>query len=233
VGTGGWGLAQPCLSNSGGPSGPPVRGGGGNGNRAPRRGGVWPNNETLGLPGGLNAQPLGSLRDLFGLLPNLGCGDFVGCGTLAGTWSDSFVAATGGAGTANNPYSFYVLVVAAAIRAANNGTRLERLKNCALGYYGIDPLSVSGATSNGAKWALIALSAGGIPKSFAANLGLRVIMQPGASEYTSALSMLSLATGGGGALRTIANFGSKWAVPIAIGSAVIDAAAIGICTISD
>lgn len=126
--------------------------------------------------------------------------------------------------------------------AANNGTpqiptktqeRLERLKNCALGYYGIDPLSLSGTTSNGAKWGLIALSAGGIPKSWASSLGLRVIMQPGASEYTSAFSMLSLATGGGGALRTIANFGSKWAGPIAIASAVIDATAIGICTASD
>jgi RHS repeat-associated protein len=108
--------------------------------------------------------------------------------------------------------------------------RLERLKNCALGYYGIDPLSISGGTSNGAKWGLIVLSAGGIPKSVAAKMGLRVIMQPGASEYTSAFSMLSLATGGGGALRTVANFGSKWVLPIAIASAVIDATAIGICT---
>ena len=128
--------------------------------------------------------------------------------------------------------------------AANNGIpqmpqqptktqeRLERLKNCALGYYGIDPLSVAGLSSD-AKWGLIAAAAGGIPKSWASGLGLRVIMQPGASEYTSALSMLSLATGGGGALRTVANFGSKWAGPIAIASAVIDATAIGICTASD
>lgn len=110
--------------------------------------------------------------------------------------------------------------------------RLERLKNCALGYYGVDPLSVTGLSSD-AKWGLIALSAGGIPKSVASILGLRVIMQPGGSEYTSALSMLSLATGGGGWLRTAANFGSKWAGPIAIASAVIDAAAIGVCTASD
>jgi RHS repeat-associated protein len=111
-----------CGGSPGGPSGPPVRGGGGNGNPAPRRGGVWPNNETLGLPGGLNAHPFGNIRDFFGLLPNIGCGDFVGCGTVAGTWADSLVAATGGAGTANNPYSFYVLVLAAAIQAANNGS---------------------------------------------------------------------------------------------------------------
>ncbi|HKW16867.1 MAG TPA: RHS repeat-associated core domain-containing protein [Terriglobales bacterium] len=51
--------------------------------RPPQRiGGVWPDNETLGLPGGLNAQPLGNLGDLFGLLPNLNCGDFVQCGSL-------------------------------------------------------------------------------------------------------------------------------------------------------
>jgi RHS repeat-associated protein len=111
--------------------------------------------------------------------------------------------------------------------------RLTRLKNCALAYYGIDPLSVSGLASNGAKWGSIATAAGGIPKSFAKSLGLRVIRQPGSSEYTSALSMLSLASGGGGALRTIANFGSKWAGPIAIASAVIDATAIGICTAMD
>ena len=42
-------------------------------------------------------------------------------------------------------------------------------------------------------------------------------------------SPLSL-VGGGGALRTVANFASKWAGPIAIASAVIDATAIGVCT---
>jgi hypothetical protein len=112
--------------------------------------------------------------------------------------------------------------------------RLERLKNCALGYYGIDPLSLSGATSNGAKWGLIALSAGGIPKSIPESLGLvRAIRLPGSSDFTSLLSILSAAGGGGGTLRTIANFGSKWAGPIAVASAAIDATAIGICTASD
>lgn len=43
----------------------------------PRNGGVWPDNETLGLPGGLNIQPL-SLGDLFGLNPNGPC-DFGVC----------------------------------------------------------------------------------------------------------------------------------------------------------
>ena len=107
----------------------------------------------------------------------------------------------------------------------------QRLKNCALGYYGIDPLSVTGLSSD-AKWALIAAAAGGIPKAVPESLGMRVIMLPGASRFTSALSILSVA-GGGGTLRTIANFGSKWAGPLAIASAVIDATAIGICTASD
>ncbi len=92
-------------------------------------------------------------------------------------------------------------------------------------------MSATGLTG-ASKWGAIAAGAGGIPKSFAKSLGMRVIMPPGASEYTSALSMLSLA-GGGGVLRTIANFGSKAALPIAIASAVIDATAIGICTASD
>ena len=125
--------------------------------------------------------------------------------------------------------------------AANNGTpqipsktqeRLTRLKNCALGYYGIDPLSVEGLASD-AKWGLIAAGAGGIPKAIPEALGIvRTIRPPGSSSFTSLFSILSAASGGG-ALRTVANFGSKWAGPIAIASAVIDATAIGICTASD
>lgn len=131
---------------------------------------------------------------------------------------------------------------ASSMMPANNGTqqpsqtseRLQRLKNCALAYYGIDPLSVSGLASNGGKWGLIAASAGGIPKAIPEGLGLvRTIRPPGSSSFTSVFSILSAATGGGGALRTVANFGSKWAGPIAIASAVIDATAIGICTASD
>jgi hypothetical protein len=100
-----------------------------------------------------------------------------------------------------------------------------------LGYYGIDPLSVTGL-AGASKWGLIAAAAGGIPKAVPESLGMRVIMQPGSSGFTSALSILSAASGGG-ALRTVANFGSKWAGPIAIASAVIDATAIAVCTASD
>lgn len=57
-------------------------GGGGGGTSAPpqRTGGVWSNNETLGLPSGLNAKVLGT-GPLLGLLPNLGCGGGIGSAT--------------------------------------------------------------------------------------------------------------------------------------------------------
>lgn len=100
-----------------------------------------------------------------------------------------------------------------------------------MGYYGMDPVSVTGLSS-GVKWALIAAAAGGIPKAVPEALGMRVITLPGSSQFTSLLSIIS-ASGGGGMLRSIANFGSKWAGPTAIASAVIDATAIGICTASD
>ena len=83
------GLCSPNPGDGGGGGGSGSGGGGGGGgggSPAPpqRTGGVWPNNETLGLPGGLNAQPFGNLNNFFGLLPNLGgCkGDFVACGSL-------------------------------------------------------------------------------------------------------------------------------------------------------
>ncbi len=100
---------------------------------------------------------------------------------------------------------------------------LERAGNCAKAYYGI---------ANIGKWGAIAAGAGGISKSVPKALGLRVFIQPGGSEYTSALSILSLASGGGGVLRVAANFASKWAGPIAIASAIIDAGTIAACTIS-
>ncbi len=115
--------------------------------------------------------------------------------------------------------------------AADGSERLERMMNCALGYYGIDPISVLGLSST-VKWGLIALAAGGVPKSAAAGLGLRVLTQPGSSQYTSAIRMLSQATGSE-ILKSVANFGKKYAGPIAIASAIIDATAIGICTALD
>jgi hypothetical protein len=42
---------------------------------------VWPGNETLGLPQGLNMSPLG-LGSLLGLAPGTQCGDFVACGSF-------------------------------------------------------------------------------------------------------------------------------------------------------
>jgi RHS repeat-associated protein len=59
-------------------------GGGGGGGYAAgtqRTGGIWPGNQTLGLPGGLNQSPL-NLGSLFGLSPGTQCGDFIQCGSL-------------------------------------------------------------------------------------------------------------------------------------------------------
>jgi RHS repeat-associated protein len=76
---------------------PPGGGGGGGGGWGPtgpggappqRTGGVWANNETLGLPTGLNVSPLG-LGSLLGLSPGTGCGDFIQCSSL-GPGSFSF-----------------------------------------------------------------------------------------------------------------------------------------------
>lgn len=101
-----------------------------------------------------------------------------------------------------------------------------------MGYYGIDPLSVTGL-AGASKYGVIAAGAGGIPKAIPEALGIvRTIRAPGSSSFTSLFSILSAASGGG-ALRTVANFGSKFAGPIAIASAVIDATAIAVCTASD
>jgi RHS repeat-associated protein len=62
-------------------------GGGGNPRGGGRTGGVWPNNQTLGLPGGLGDSPF-NLGSLLGLSPGTQCGDFTGCDSL-GT-SDPF-----------------------------------------------------------------------------------------------------------------------------------------------
>ena len=71
-------------------------GGGGGGHRNPnppqRIGGNWPNGETLGLPTGLNINPLG-LGGLIGLSPGTQCGDFVACGSL-GPFANQFSAGT-------------------------------------------------------------------------------------------------------------------------------------------
>jgi RHS repeat-associated protein len=93
-----------CIEFGGnGPLPPPSGGGGGGSNPGPvpptaaRTGGVWLDNETLGLPGGLNVHPL-SLGDLFGLTP--GC-EFGPCG------DDSSTFAGGGADPTTQIKSLY------------------------------------------------------------------------------------------------------------------------------
>jgi hypothetical protein len=91
------GLCLPNPDEGGGGSG----GGGGSSSPSQRQGGVWSNNETLGLPRGLNIRPL-SLASLFGLSPGTTCGDFVQCGSLGPSWpgDTGFLQSTAGAASA-------------------------------------------------------------------------------------------------------------------------------------
>jgi RHS repeat-associated protein len=106
--------------------------------------------------------------------------------------------------------------------------RWERFKSCASSYYGLTDLAKWGAIG-----AFGAANAELIPKEKAAELGLRMFKQAGSRDGTSLLSVASLAyktAGGGNWLRGVANFGARWAGPIAIASAVVDATALGTCT---
>jgi len=81
-------------------------GGSGGGSHPPqRKGGVWANNETLGLPTGLNQAPLG-LGDLIGLNP--GC-NFAVCNPLG----NGFVAGVDDAAEAAIAVRIFFYVVAA------------------------------------------------------------------------------------------------------------------------
>ena len=80
---------------------------------------AWPNGETLGLPGGLNVHPLGSVGDLFGLLPNIGCGDFGACAPIVA--NDFLKDGVGGNGTAGSPWTYTVVVLASFCRTWHDG----------------------------------------------------------------------------------------------------------------
>ena len=68
----------PPLPPPGGGPPPPPPNNPGNGGNPPQTGGVWPGNETTGLPG-LDTSPLGT-GNLLTLLPGLGCGGGGGLG---------------------------------------------------------------------------------------------------------------------------------------------------------
>jgi Na+/glutamate symporter len=84
---------------------------------------------------------------------------------------------------------------------------------------------------------VIGLAAGGIPKSILPIIGVRATTFGGASPYTGILSILSggagTAASGANWLRIAGRYASRIAVPVAIASVVIDAAAIGTCTALD
>jgi RHS repeat-associated protein len=78
---GGGGGGEPGGAGGGGGGGGGGHGGGGGGGQpAPPTfaGGVWPGNDTPGLPSGLNTSPLMSLASLLGLLPGIDCGGMGG-----------------------------------------------------------------------------------------------------------------------------------------------------------
>jgi len=73
-------------------------------------GNVWPDNETLGLPTGMNLRPMG-LADLLGLSP--GC-EF---GSICVPIGQGLITSVTGNGTAVSPYTFHVLVLAGLLDA--------------------------------------------------------------------------------------------------------------------
>jgi RHS repeat-associated protein len=83
-----------CDPGGGGGGGPIFGGGGGAPLPAPRRGGVWPGNETLGLPKGLNLHPA-TLADLLGLSPGTQC-DLGGCNPIGNGLTEGVVLGAGG-----------------------------------------------------------------------------------------------------------------------------------------
>jgi RHS repeat-associated protein len=96
--------SDPVCDPGGGPGG---GGGGGGGGTNPgtgghqRTGGVWPGNETTGLPNGLNTSPLSSLDGVLGLMPGINCGG----GGLSGS-GFGFTAPT-----SNNPCPFPPILI--------------------------------------------------------------------------------------------------------------------------
>ena len=109
--------------------------------------------------------------------------------------------------------------------------RGQRFYDCALAYYGVDPLSARGLGTGG-KWAVILAGAGGIPKSFAEErLGIHVVKFAGdASEYTSVIRLWSIYDR---RIRPTAIFAKRWTGVIAAASAVVDVGYISTCTAID
>jgi len=80
----------------------PPAGGGSAPTKPKRTGGVWPDNETLGLPTGLNLRPM-TLGDLLGLDPNGPC-DFGVCNPIGLGFENTGIGAIPGMAQVNSAY---------------------------------------------------------------------------------------------------------------------------------
>ena len=105
---------------------------------------------------------------------------------------------------------------------------------------GIDPVNVTGIASSSAQAVVIGtavVTGGFVPKALLRGLGMKIPQFAGSSGFTSILSILSAGRGtaatGENVLRLGGRAASRFAVPIAIASVTIDAAAIATCTALD
>jgi RHS repeat-associated protein len=106
---------DPFCNPTGGGGGGGGAGGGGSQPAPPQRtGGVWPGNETTGLPSGLGTSPL-SVTNLLGLLPGLGCGG----GTFGGL---GLTAPVPDSTNTPCPPVLFIVIVAAAESAASQSS---------------------------------------------------------------------------------------------------------------
>ena len=107
---------------------------------------------------------------------------------------------------------------------------LDRAKTCAKAYYGFNTLP--GAATDVTRVGTL-LAAAPLPKSLLSGVGIRTTTLAGGSSFTNILSVLGQGAGTAASGANIFRIAGRMAGPIAIASAVIDVAAIGVCTVID
>jgi hypothetical protein len=107
---------------------------------------------------------------------------------------------------------------------------LNRAKTCAKAYYGFDTLL--GAVQDTTRVVTL-VAAAPLPKVWLSSIGTRTTTFAGGSYFTSILSVLGQGAGTAASGTNLLRIAGRWAGPIAIASAVIDATAIGLCTFID
>jgi hypothetical protein len=107
---------------------------------------------------------------------------------------------------------------------------LDRAKTCAKAYYGFNTLP--GAVTDVTRVGTL-VAAAPLPKSWLSTLGIRTTTLAGGSSFTNILSVLGQGAGTAASGANTLRIAGRMAGPIAIASAVIDVAAIGVCTVID